>query len=68
MEGRISPLRPVPPPARESIEALAASLAFPLRKLFVVDGSRRSAHSNAYMVGGCKGGGGGGRRGARVSI
>lgn len=38
-------------PLREAIEALAASLSFPLRKLFVVDGSRRSAHSNAYQYG-----------------
>mmetsp|Transcript_508 Transcript_508/g.1174 ORF Transcript_508/g.1174 Transcript_508/m.1174 type:complete len:433 (-) Transcript_508:1007-2305(-) len=36
---------------REKIEALAASLKFPLKKLFVVDGSKRSAHSNAYMYG-----------------
>lgn len=50
-------LRPAPrvlarlaPCGREAIEALAASLSFPLRKLFVVDGSRRSAHSNAYQV------------------
>ena len=31
---------------REKIEALAASLKFPLKKLFVVDGSTRSSHSN----------------------
>jgi STE24 endopeptidase len=36
---------------KAAIEQLAASLAFPLKKLFVVDGSRRSAHSNAYMYG-----------------
>eukprot|EP00898_Chlorokybus_atmophyticus_P002787 jgi/Chlat1/3509/Chrsp23S03792 len=36
---------------RLKIEALAASLKFPLRKLFVVDGSTRSSHSNAYMYG-----------------
>ena len=36
---------------REAIEALAASQKFPLKKLFVVDGSTRSAHSNAYMYG-----------------
>ena len=34
---------------RESIEDLAGSLKFPLTKLFVIDGSTRSAHSNAYM-------------------
>ncbi|XP_042388917.1 CAAX prenyl protease 1 homolog [Zingiber officinale] len=36
---------------REKIEKLAASLKFPLKKLFVVDGSTRSKHSNAYMYG-----------------
>ncbi|TVU28006.1 hypothetical protein EJB05_19512, partial [Eragrostis curvula] len=36
---------------REKIEQLAASLKFPLKKLFVVDGSTRSSHSNAYMYG-----------------
>ncbi|CAN6273328.1 unnamed protein product [Urochloa humidicola] len=36
---------------REKIEMLAASLKFPLKKLFVVDGSTRSSHSNAYMYG-----------------
>ncbi|CAN0884361.1 CAAX prenyl protease 1 homolog [Linum grandiflorum] len=36
---------------REKIEKLAASLKFPLKKLFVVDGSTRSSHSNAYMYG-----------------
>ncbi|GAY51453.1 hypothetical protein CUMW_134310, partial [Citrus unshiu] len=36
---------------REKIEKLASSLKFPLKKLFVVDGSTRSSHSNAYMYG-----------------
>ncbi|KAF8693672.1 hypothetical protein HU200_039084 [Digitaria exilis] len=36
---------------KEKIEKLAASLKFPLKKLFVVDGSTRSSHSNAYMYG-----------------
>uniref|UniRef100_M8BSN4 CAAX prenyl protease n=1 Tax=Aegilops tauschii TaxID=37682 RepID=M8BSN4_AEGTA len=36
---------------REKIEKLADSLKFPLKKLFVVDGSTRSSHSNAYMYG-----------------
>jgi STE24 endopeptidase len=36
---------------RTKIEDLASSLSFPLKKLFVVDGSKRSAHSNAYMYG-----------------
>jgi STE24 endopeptidase len=30
---------------------LAASLNFPLYKLYVVEGSKRSSHSNAYMYG-----------------
>ncbi|KXZ51688.1 hypothetical protein GPECTOR_11g139 [Gonium pectorale] len=38
-------------PLRTKIEALAGGLRFPLRKLYRVDGSRRSAHSNAYMYG-----------------
>ncbi|KAH7427021.1 hypothetical protein KP509_10G026600 [Ceratopteris richardii] len=38
-------------PLREKIEKLAASLRFPLKKLFVIDGSTRSSHSNAYMYG-----------------
>ncbi|XP_065859735.1 CAAX prenyl protease 1 homolog [Euphorbia lathyris] len=36
---------------RTKIEALASSQKFPLKKLFVVDGSTRSSHSNAYMYG-----------------
>ncbi|KAJ1983723.1 zinc metalloprotease [Dimargaris verticillata] len=36
---------------RAQIEALAARLQFPLTKLYVVDGSKRSAHSNAYFYG-----------------
>ncbi|XP_074326473.1 CAAX prenyl protease 1 homolog isoform X3 [Apium graveolens] len=39
---------------RLKIEKLASSLQFPLNKLFVVDGSTRSSHSNAYMYGFCK--------------
>jgi STE24 endopeptidase len=38
-------------PLRQGIEALAGRLEFPLTKLFVVDGSTRSAHSNAYFYG-----------------
>ena len=33
------------------IEDLAKTLKFPLKKLFVIDGSRRSSHSNAYFYG-----------------
>ncbi|CAI2167721.1 2737_t:CDS:2 [Funneliformis geosporum] len=36
---------------REQIEALAARIKFPLKKLHVIDGSKRSGHSNAYFYG-----------------
>ena len=36
---------------KERIMALAASLGFRTRGIFVVDGSRRSRHSNAYFTG-----------------
>lgn len=36
---------------RTRIEKLAESIDFPLKKLFVVEGSKRSAHSNAYFYG-----------------
>ncbi|XP_065344450.1 CAAX prenyl protease 1 homolog [Cloeon dipterum] len=36
---------------RSSIEALAKSIDFPLYKLYVVEGSKRSVHSNAYFYG-----------------
>lgn len=36
---------------RTKIEDLASSLKFPLTKLYVIDGSVRSSHSNAYMYG-----------------
>lgn len=36
---------------KQKIEKLAASLNFPLKKLLVVHGSKRSAHSNAYLYG-----------------
>lgn len=38
-------------PLRTRIEALASRLHFPLTQLFVVDGSKRSSHSNAYFFG-----------------
>lgn len=38
-------------PLRTAIEALAGQLRFPLKQLYVVDGSKRSAHSNAYFYG-----------------
>lgn len=34
---------------RSRIEALTGTLKFPLKKLYQMDGSKRSAHSNAYM-------------------
>ncbi|XP_063226275.1 CAAX prenyl protease 1 homolog isoform X2 [Bacillus rossius redtenbacheri] len=36
---------------RSKIEALAQSINFPLYKLYVVEGSKRSTHSNAYFYG-----------------
>lgn len=37
---------------KDMIYALAKSVKFPLNKtIFVIDGSKRSAHSNAYMYG-----------------
>ena len=36
---------------RTQIEALASEIHFPLYKLFVVEGSKRSSHSNAYFYG-----------------
>jgi STE24 endopeptidase len=38
-------------PARERIEALLARCDFAARGLFVMDGSKRSAHGNAYFTG-----------------
>lgn len=36
---------------KQKIEALAAEVQFPLTKLFQIDGSKRSGHSNAYFFG-----------------
>ncbi|KAI8365328.1 peptidase family M48-domain-containing protein [Radiomyces spectabilis] len=36
---------------RTQIETLAARIHFPLKKLYVIDGSKRSSHSNAYFYG-----------------
>ncbi|KAI9356545.1 peptidase family M48-domain-containing protein [Zopfochytrium polystomum] len=36
---------------RQKIEKLAKSVNFPLAKIFVIDGSKRSSHSNAYFFG-----------------
>lgn len=38
-------------PLKDQIEALAKSVEFPLTKLYVIDGSKRSSHSNAYFFG-----------------
>jgi len=36
---------------KTEVEALASKLKFPLKHLYVIDGSKRSAHSNAYFYG-----------------
>ncbi|CAG8467340.1 7725_t:CDS:2 [Acaulospora colombiana] len=36
---------------REHIEKLASRINFPLKKLYKIDGSKRSGHSNAYFYG-----------------
>jgi STE24 endopeptidase len=36
---------------KTGVESLAARLKFPLHELYVIDGSKRSAHSNAYFFG-----------------
>lgn len=38
-------------PLYDAIEELAKKVSFPLTQIFVVDGSKRSAHSNAYFYG-----------------
>lgn len=38
-------------PLKGRVERIAASLNFPLSGIYVVDGSRRSSHSNAYIFG-----------------
>ena len=45
-------LTPLPPgELKERVEGLAERLSFPLGELQVIDGSKRSAHSNAYFTG-----------------
>lgn len=46
---KLSPLEPGP--LKEAVEGLAKQLKFPLDELQVIDGSKRSAHSNAYFAG-----------------
>lgn len=36
---------------KEDIESMAKSISFPLTKVYVVEGSKRSSHSNAYFYG-----------------
>ncbi|KAI9739537.1 MAG: hypothetical protein M1834_006253 [Cirrosporium novae-zelandiae] len=46
---KLSPLEDGP--LKVGVEALAKRLDFPLKELHVIDGSKRSAHSNAYFYG-----------------
>lgn len=46
---KLTPLEPGE--LKERVEALAQKLKFPLAELQVIDGSKRSAHSNAYFTG-----------------
>jgi STE24 endopeptidase len=46
---KLSPLEPGE--LKSGVEALSQRLKFPLKSLFVIDGSKRSAHSNAYFFG-----------------
>lgn len=49
MFNKLTPLEPGP--LKTEVEALATRLQFPLKHLYVIDGSKRSAHSNAYFYG-----------------
>lgn len=46
---KLSPLQPGD--LKTGVEGLADRLKFPLHELYVIDGSKRSAHSNAYFFG-----------------
>ena len=46
---KLSPLQEGP--LKTGVEGLAKRLQFPLKELYVIDGSKRSAHSNAYFYG-----------------
>ncbi|KAI9889813.1 MAG: hypothetical protein M1814_004915 [Vezdaea aestivalis] len=46
---KLSPLKEGP--LKTGVEGLAKRLDFPLSELYVIDGSKRSAHSNAYFFG-----------------
>lgn len=45
----LSPLKPGE--LKTGVETLAKKLDFPLKQMYVIDGSKRSAHSNAYFYG-----------------
>lgn len=49
MFNKLSPLEPGA--LKTGVEGLAKRLKFPLNELYVIDGSKRSAHSNAYFYG-----------------
>lgn len=49
MFNKLTPLEPGQ--LKTEVEALATRLQFPLKHLYVIDGSKRSAHSNAYFYG-----------------
>ena len=42
---------PVPDDLAEDVAALAGAVRFPLKQVFSMDGSRRSAHANAFIIG-----------------
>lgn len=46
---KLTPLEPGK--LKTGVEALSQKLKFPLNELYVIDGSKRSAHSNAYFFG-----------------
>ena len=46
---KLSPLQPGE--LKSGVEDLARKLNFPLQEMYVIDGSKRSAHSNAYFYG-----------------
>jgi STE24 endopeptidase len=49
MFNKLTPLEPGK--LKSDVEALATRLNFPLKHLYVIDGSKRSSHSNAYFYG-----------------
>ncbi|KAF2198200.1 CaaX prenyl protease [Delitschia confertaspora ATCC 74209] len=49
MFNKLEPLKPGS--LKDAVEALASKLKFPLSELQVIDGSKRSSHSNAYFTG-----------------